>query len=119
MSIRTSGLARRSFIIGSRLWPPAITRASGPRRSSAAIAPSTLVARSYSNGAGVCIEAPLGVLDGRVGPDDRRARQLLGPLLAALGIQRHRGVRAVGRVAQRRPVGAGGGDRRLAAQARQ
>src|SRR5689334_18128919 len=59
MSIRTSGLARRSFIIGSRLWPPAMTRASGPWRRSAAIAPSTLVARSYSNGPGVCTSGPL------------------------------------------------------------
>ena len=54
MSIRCSGLASRSFIIGSRLWPPAMTRASGPSRWSDAIAPSTLVARSYSNAAGVC-----------------------------------------------------------------
>ena len=46
MSTRCSGLASRSFIIGSRLWPPAMTRASGPSRSSDAIAPSTLVARS-------------------------------------------------------------------------
>ena len=46
MSMRCPGLARRSFIIGSRLCPPAMIRASGPRRSSAAIAPSTLVARS-------------------------------------------------------------------------
>ena len=30
MSIRYSGFASRSFIIGSRLWPPAISRASGP-----------------------------------------------------------------------------------------
>src|ERR687886_408404 len=59
MSIRTSGLARRSFIIGSRLCPPAMTRASGPWRRSAAIAPSTLVARSYSNGPGVCTSGPL------------------------------------------------------------
>src|SRR3954465_3613429 len=59
MSIRTSGLARRSFIIGSRLWPPAMTRASGPWRWSAAMAPSTLVARSYSNGPGVCTSDPL------------------------------------------------------------
>ncbi len=61
MSIRCSGLASRSFIIGSRLWPPAMIRASGPSRSSAAIAPSTLVARSYSNGAGVCNRAPLAI----------------------------------------------------------
>ncbi len=54
MSTRYDGLASRSFIIGSRLCPPAITRASDPARSSAASAPSTLVARSYSNGAGVC-----------------------------------------------------------------
>ena len=54
MSIRCSGAASRSFIIGSRLCPPAMIRASGPSRSSDAIAPSTLVARSYSNGAGVC-----------------------------------------------------------------
>ena len=54
MSIRCSGFASRSFIIGSRLWPPAMMRASGPSRWSDAIAPSTLVARSYSNAAGVC-----------------------------------------------------------------
>ena len=42
MSIRCSGLASRSFIIGSRLWPPAMIRASGPSRCSDAIAPSTL-----------------------------------------------------------------------------
>src|SRR4051812_23729710 len=54
MSIRYSGLASLSFIIGSRLWPPAMMRASGPWRCSAAIASSTLSARSYSNGAGVC-----------------------------------------------------------------
>src|SRR3954447_5335975 len=54
MSIRCSGLASRSFIIGSRLWPPAMIRASGPRRWSAPTASSTLCARRYSNGAGVC-----------------------------------------------------------------
>ena len=46
MSTTSSGLASRSFIIGSRLWPPAITRASGPRSASSAIAFSTLVARA-------------------------------------------------------------------------
>ena len=30
MSIRCSGLASRSFIIGSRLWPPAMIRAPEP-----------------------------------------------------------------------------------------
>src|SRR2546423_3093834 len=55
MSTRCSGVARRSFISGSRLWPPAITRASDPSRASLASASSTLVARSYSNGAGTCM----------------------------------------------------------------
>ena len=54
MSIRYSGFASRSFIIGSRLCPPAMMRASEPSLCSEAIAPSTLVARSYSNDAGVC-----------------------------------------------------------------
>src|ERR687897_2973260 len=54
MSTRCWGWASRSFIIGSRLCPPAMMRASEPRRWSAAMAPSTLVARSYSNEAGVC-----------------------------------------------------------------
>ena len=94
MSIRCSGLASRSFIIGSRLCPPAMIRASGPSRSSDAIAPSTLVARSYSNGAGVCNAVLLSrsgglgrqalarrsdvlallVLLGRAGADHRRDR---------------------------------------------
>src|SRR5215217_3708468 len=107
MSIRCSGAASRSFIIGSRLWPPAMIRASEPSRSSAAIASSTLVARSYSKGAGVCkwcssldsgllgrepsprladVLAPL-VLLGRAGADDRRARQHRGALLAAGRVQ--------------------------------
>ena len=55
MSMTYSRLASRSFIIGSRLWPPAISRASGPRRSSSPMACSTLVARSYSKGAGTCM----------------------------------------------------------------
>src|SRR3954467_9395291 len=100
MSIRGAGWGSRSFIIGSRLWPPAMIRASGPSRSSDSIAPSTLVARSYSNGAGVCkpslllgrpgrhalarradVLAPL-VLLGRPGAYDGRARQPLGGLVA-------------------------------------
>src|SRR3954470_3660368 len=166
MSIRTSGLARRSFIIGSRLWPPAITRASGPRRCRAAIAPSTLVARSYSSGPGVCTSGSLLALAGgprlapavavsvrrrgpaergrrlrhrggsghppghagvlarlvalrRVGADDRRARELLGPRLARLGIQEARGQAAALDVAQHAAAWAGGGDRRLPAEARE
>ena len=53
-----AGRASRSFIIGSRLCPPAITRASGPWRSSSSSAFSTLVARTYSNGAGTCTGTP-------------------------------------------------------------
>src|SRR3954470_17419744 len=112
MSIRCCGLARRSFIIGSRLWPPAMIRASGPSRSSEAMAPSTLVARSYSNGAGVCndgssralrttgrealagrpdVLAPL-IAFGGVGADHGGARERLGPHgRAPVGVQRARG----------------------------
>src|SRR5450631_2139189 len=98
MSIRCSGCARRSFIMGSRLWPPAMMRASDPSRWRDAIAHSTLVARSYSNGAGVCKSAPLlagghplasapdlfvgVVLHGRIRPDHGGARQQLGLLMA-------------------------------------
>ena len=57
MSIRYSGVARRSFIIGSSEWPPASSRASGPSCASSSSAWSTLVARSYSNGAGTCTES--------------------------------------------------------------
>src|SRR3954454_10731618 len=101
MSMRCSGLASLSFIIGSSECPPAMIRASGPRRWSAAIASSTLCARWYSNGAGVCTGLSLRVvalvvgrrrglgpalhrrrparlvLDRRVGADDRRALELL------------------------------------------
>src|SRR5919206_4499447 len=129
MSMRCSGLASRSFIIGSRLWPPAMRRASGPRRWSAPIASSTLSARWYSNGPGVCtwLSFPvvaLGpggpILDRRVGPDDRRAGELLRAGLARLGVQRAGHEAAAGHVAQDGPARrAGGGDRRLAAQARE
>src|SRR5579859_1922070 len=103
MSIRCSGLARRSFIIGSRLWPPAMMRASDPSRWSDASAPSTLVARSYSNGAGVCTIAPFGILHRRASADDRRARQRLGLRRATTGVEGSRGAASVGRVAERRP----------------
>src|SRR3954453_2155783 len=134
MSIRCSGCAIRSFIIGSRLWPPAMIRASGPSRFSDAIAPSTLVARSYSNGAGVCTRPPfpgLGealadagvvarlVLLRRVGADDRRARKALRPRLAPLRIEQARREAAAPDVAQDFAGWARGGDRRLAAQAGQ
>src|SRR3954464_11501779 len=143
MSTRCDGVARRSFIIGSRLWPPAMTRASGPRRSRAAIAPSTLVARSYSNGAGVCTGAsPLSsrgsstalgeplpgcadvvallVLLGRVGADDRGPLEVLGPVLTDLGRELS-GVEApvLDRPETRPARRARGRDRGLAAEARQ
>ena len=58
MSIRVSGWASRSFIIGIRLWPPASTRDSGPNRASSSSACSTLVALSYSTCDGTCIDPP-------------------------------------------------------------
>src|SRR3954452_3390531 len=108
MSTSSEGCASRSFIIGSRLCPPAITRASS-LAFNVAIAPSRLVARSYSNRAGVCIF----VLDRGVGADDGRATR------AVAGIEPAGREAAVARVAQRRPARAGRGDRRLAAQPRQ
>src|SRR3954471_9224999 len=131
MSTRYSGEASRSFIIGSRLCPPAITRAPGPSLPSAAIAASTLVARSYSNGPGVCTERPLLgrqiatntrlvawlVLHRRIGPDDRRARHPLRVLLADLRVELPRREASVRRVADRRAVRAGRCDRRFATEA--
>src|SRR3954465_1808584 len=133
MSMRCSGLASLSFIIGSSECPPAMIRASGPRRWSAAIASSTLSARWYSNGAGVCtwlsfrVVAPVVaagrcrfVLHRRVGADDRRALELLRARLARLGVQRAGLEAALRDVAQDGPAGrARGGDRRLAPEARQ
>src|SRR6516165_3815938 len=119
MSIRCSGLASRSFIIGSRLWPPAITRASGPSRFSDAIAPSTLLARSYSNGAGVCTVGPFRVLDGGVRPDHGRARHRLGALGTSTWVKRPRRRASVGGVAERGAVRAGGCNRCLASEPRE
>src|SRR5579871_5968322 len=132
MSIRWAGFARRSFIIGSRLCPPAMTRASEPSRCSDAIAPSTLVARSYSNDAGVCTccsfrsgaaGEPLArgsdvvallVLDRGIGADHGRPRQALRAGLADLGVQQPRGQAASFDVAQHRALRARGGDGGLA-----
>src|SRR5262245_6726673 len=55
MSMRYSKFASRSFIIGSKLCPPATSRAVLPSRLSSPMACSTLAARSYSNGAGTCM----------------------------------------------------------------
>ena len=98
MSIRCSGLASRSFIIGSRLWPPAITRASGPSRSATRSRrrrwsrARTRMPRGLQRAPFTSRHPPpwrreplarsadvvaLLVLHGRVGADHRRARQLL------------------------------------------
>src|SRR4051794_3927364 len=134
MSTRCVGVASRSFIIGSRLWPPAMMRASSPSRSSEAIAPSTLVARSYSNGAGVCTRVAsahrqllarladvlaLLVLDGGVAADHGRARQVLGALLAAVGVEPARRQAAALDIAQHRSRRVARGDRGLAPEPRQ
>src|SRR4051794_26326101 len=139
MSIRCSGVASRSFIIGSRLWPPAMIRASVPSRWSASMAPSTEVARSYSNGTGVCNAAPRSgsgtagreplarqpdvlaplVLLGGAGTDHGRGRQLLRTRVPDVGIQGARRQAAALDVAQHALARARGGDRRLAAQPRQ
>src|SRR5258707_14063473 len=119
MSMRCSGVASRSFIIGSRLWPPAMMRAPAPTLPRAAIATSTLVARLYSNGAGVCIARPsirwhlathpglvAGlVLDRSIGADHGRARHALRPRLADLRIEQARRQAAAGDVAKGRSVG--------------
>src|SRR4051812_26667112 len=114
-----------------------MTRASGPSRCSAATASSTLSARSYSNGAGVCTARPFVagagshpladagllaglVLDRRLGADHRRALELLGARLAELGVQRARREAAALDVAQDGAAGrARRGDRGLPAEARQ
>src|ERR1022692_269646 len=54
MSISVSKLAKRSFIMGRRLCPPAMSRDDLPSWSNE-IAWSTEVARAYLNGAGTCM----------------------------------------------------------------
>src|SRR5262245_44031831 len=51
-SMRCLGCARRSFIIGTRLWPPARSLASSPSRPRRPSASCTLVGAWYSNAAG-------------------------------------------------------------------
>src|SRR5436305_562551 len=82
MSIRYSGAASRSFIIGSSEWPPASRRASGPSSSSSSSACDTLVARSYSNAAGTCIGPP------RAPRRPGRAAPALSPRIATLAVVR-------------------------------
>src|SRR3954452_8955652 len=112
MSMRCSGLASRSFIIGSRLWPPAMMRASGPRRCSAAIASSTLSARWDSNGAGVCTGLSFRVVALGLRLEDRRARQPLPDARRVARLVPHRRVgaddRRAGELLRARLEGLGG-----------
>ena len=52
MSTRWAGAAKRSFIMGMRLWPPASTLPSSPNSSRAARAPSRVSGAWYSNAGG-------------------------------------------------------------------
>src|SRR5919106_4578921 len=52
MSTSVSGSARRNFMIGSKLWPPAMSLAPSPCSCNRAIASSILPARWYANWAG-------------------------------------------------------------------
>ena len=53
MSISACGSLRRSFISGTRLWPPAMSLPPSPAAVSFASASSSEVARAYSNGVGI------------------------------------------------------------------
>src|SRR3989442_2320912 len=59
MSTRAFGSARRSFITGSRLWPPARTFASPPKRSRIWTASSTDEGAKYSNRGGIPPQPPV------------------------------------------------------------
>src|SRR5438128_1797381 len=59
MSTRAFGSARRSFITGSRLWPPARTFASPPKRSRIWTASSTDECAKYSNRGGITPQPPV------------------------------------------------------------
>src|SRR5271165_2545222 len=55
MSISQVGLARRSLIIGIRLWPPLMTLASSPYWVRSAIASGIVRGLEYSNAAGTIL----------------------------------------------------------------
>src|SRR2546428_10476403 len=59
MSTRALGSARRSFITGRRLWPPARTFASPPKRSRIWTASSTDEGAKYSNRGGITPQPPV------------------------------------------------------------
>ena len=58
MSISSLGSLRRSFISGTRLWPPAMNFASPFAAPSFASASSSEVARLYSNAVGITTGLP-------------------------------------------------------------
>jgi hypothetical protein len=53
MSISACGSLRRSFMSGTRLWPPAMSLAPPPAAFNFATASSSDVARAYSNAVGI------------------------------------------------------------------
>ena len=59
MSTSIAGAARRVFIIGMRLWPPARKRTSSPPSRFAVTASSTEWAATYSNEEGNTMDPPL------------------------------------------------------------
>src|SRR5260370_19534719 len=60
MSIKKPGRARRSFIMGMRLWPPLKSLASSPCCCNRAMASGMLVGRKYSKAGGI-IDPPFDV----------------------------------------------------------
>src|SRR6516162_11238263 len=58
MSMRIEGLARRSFIMGMRLWPPLRIFAPSPCCWSMAIASGIVLGRRYSNDGGIICASP-------------------------------------------------------------
>src|SRR5262245_33817709 len=79
MSINRSGLARRIFIMGRRLWPPARMRVSAPPCAFAITASSTLCAATKSNRDGNMIPPCSGRADaGKVSPYCSSAQRALG-----------------------------------------
>src|SRR5262245_44518521 len=73
MSISSSGRARRSFMSGSRLWPPAISLPTEPWSPSRRTASSTDSARSYANDAGITGATPSAMASFGRPADDRLA----------------------------------------------
>src|SRR5688572_30718336 len=75
MSISTPGCARRKFMAGIRLCPPARKRASAPCSALAASAAASESAAMYLNGAGFM--AHLGLVDELAVADHRHRSRML------------------------------------------